>query len=349
MGINKVLCVIPEIAGKCKIWRNGKVVKKCLEAGSEFTRMAKENDGKLTIEELNKVYKKILPKGSKIEAVNDPQKMGAFLRNMKFNEDTISLYSNSAQALVIKNLKNETLFFVPIEKFSGDKAVNIATHEFEHVLSREMTIRSKLSALFIKILGQKRAEKLALKDAEALSTKLMNLQLDLIVNKLKILDPADGITPHLADQKGLLQYMGLPSKDSLIEQLRQSVRKILDPKSEKKNIKYLKALKQLISEESRAYRSGGQSAKNYLGLKEGSTMSEMTSQIYDETIGAIKKEIKVQKTNRLKSFLGIKPQKYEEQIANSGDLNDEMMVNLIKAMATKEDIKKINLDEIINE
>ena len=135
MGIGKVLSVIPEIAGKCRVWGHGKVVQSCLDAGQDFAKIARENGGKLTLEELNRTYKKVLPKGCNIQAVSDPETAKTFLRGLNFGEDTVSFITNSAQAFVVKNYKGETLFFAPIEKFAGDKAVNVATHEFEHAIA----------------------------------------------------------------------------------------------------------------------------------------------------------------------------------------------------------------------
>lgn len=354
MGIGKVLSVIPEIAGKCRIWSNGKVVRSCLEAGEDFTKVARENGGKLTIEQINNTYRRILPKGSNIQAVSDHQQVGTFLRNMKFDEDTVAFLSNGTQALVIKNFKGETLFFVPIEKFAGDKAVNIATHEFEHVLNGETTIGAKINKMLMKVLGQKRAEKLALKDSEAVNMKFMTLQQDLVGRKLRITDPLDGTIPQNADTKGLLDYLGVSSKGRLDVQLRKSVRKVLDPEAERKNVKYLKVMRAALSDEARAYRAGGQTAKEYLGLKEGSTMSEMTSQLYDETVGVIEKEIKAQRKKGLKRALGMKVRNYEgpgkrfkitgvnvKRVAPS-----ELPEDLIAAL-TKGEAKTVKLDEIV--
>lgn len=311
MGISKIISAIPEIASKCKVYSNSKVVKNCVEAGHEFATIAKQNEGNLNIEQLNSVYKRFLPKGCNIEATNDPQKVAKFLTDMKFDQDTVSFLSNNAQACVIKNFKGETLFFTPIEKFAGDKAVNTATHEFEHALNQNVTFKAKLQNLRVKVLGPKRVEKMALKDAEAVNKKLIKLQQDLIGTKLRISNPLEGTIPQNADAKGLLEYMRVPSQNRLDVKLRTSVRRVLDPKAERKNIKYLKTIKEALSDEARAHRAGGQTAKEYLGLQEGSTMSEMTSQLFDETVGIIKKEIKSQRKKRFKRALGMKVRNYE--------------------------------------
>lgn len=302
---------VSEIAGKCRVWSHAKVVRKCEQAGHEFVKMAKANDGKLTIEQLNGVYGRISPKGCKINAVSDPQSVESFLRGMNLGEDVISAISTTAQAIVMNNFKGERLFFLPIEKLSGDKAVNLATHEFEHALKNETTLRAKVGELIVKALGVKWCEKLALKDGEAVNLKLMKLQQDLVGRRLGIADPAEGVVQHHADAKGLLEYLGLSSKDKLDEQLRVSVRNILDPKSEKKNVRYLKPIRHILSDEARAYRVGGQAAKEYLDLQKGSTMSEMTAELYGATADVVKKEIKAQRIKRLRRLLGLKVEDYE--------------------------------------
>lgn len=304
MRTSSVLSSITELTGRLRMWSHGKIEKRCLEAGQNFVKIAKENEGKLTINDLNEIYRKILPKGIKIKIVNDSQTAENFLRGIHLKEDTISRYKTCGQAYVVKNFKGETLFFAPIENFSGDKAVNIATHEFEHALERTMTLKAKIQNLIYKILGPKRSEKLALKDSEVLNNKNLDLQMDLISDKLEITNPLDGTIHNHADLDGLLKYLGLSSKEDLISQLQITIKKIFSSESIKKNIKYLKVMKSLISDEARAYKLGGQIAKKYIGLQEESTMSEITSQLYSETASVMKAEIKAQRKKRIKTFIG---------------------------------------------
>lgn len=305
------LNAVSELAGKCRVWSHAKVERKCLEAGHQFVQMAKANDGRLTIDQLNSVYRGILPKGVKLQAVSDPKEAEVFLRDMKFDERTIACMFRAMQAFVQRNLNGEALLFIPIEKFSGAKAVNASTHEFEHVLSQETTLFGKFGRLIFKVLGQKRVEKLALKDAKALGMKFVQLPQELIGAKLNINDPFVGVSHQSPDRKGLLERLGLASEKELREGLTGTVRKVLEPKSETQNIRALKVMKYAIADEARAYRVGGQAAREYLELKKGSTNAEMVSQIYDETVGVIKQEIKAQKRKRRKRFFGLTVEDYE--------------------------------------
>lgn len=342
MGIDKVISVIPEIAGKCRVWGHGKVVNSCLEAGQDFVKIARENGGKLTLEELNRVYKKVLPKGCNIQAVSDPEAAKTFLRGLNFGEDTVSLITDNAQAFVIKNYKGEILFFAPIEKFAGDKAVNVATHEFEHALNNAVTLRAKVKNLLYKVLGPKRVEKMELKDSEAENMKIMRLHRSLM-EKLGVSNPLEGTIAQSADTNGLLDYLGVRSKKRLSVQLRKAVRKILTPEAERKNVKHLKAIRATLSDEVRAFRAGGQTAKEYLGMEEGSTMSEMASQLYDETVSVIKKEIKAQRKKGIKRALGMKVRDYENIKTNEVDLS-EMFEKLIAALKNGE-VKTVKLSD----
>lgn len=302
---------VSEIAGKCRVWSHAKVERKCLEAGHQFVQMAKANGGRLTIDQVNKVYREILPKGVKLQAVSDPKAAEAFLRDMKFDERAISCMFKAVQAFVQRNLKGEALLFIPVEQFVGSKVVNVSTHELEHVLSQETTLFGKYGRLILKVLGQKRTEKLALKDAKALGMKFVQLPKELIGEKLNINDPLVGVSHQSPDRKGLLERLGLASEKELKEDLTRTVRKVLEPKSETQNIRALKAMKHTIADEARAYRVGGKAAREYLELKKGSTNAEMVSQIYDETVAVIKQELKAQQRKRRRRFFGLTVKDYE--------------------------------------
>lgn len=352
MGISKVFSAIPEMAGKYKIMSHRKIMKSCLSFGEDLTRLAKENGGHLTIEQLNKACEKVLPKDLSVNIVSDRKVAEQFLKGMDFGEDTISLTTNNSQSLVIKNLKGESLFFLPIEEFAGDTAVNLATHELEHLMDKNVSLQGRIQNFIMKRNGVQKGSKKALSApeienknpmnlqcnaivdkskinnpfadetsqksrreilnaSEAASKTTMDLQIDLIGKKLGICDPFIGTTKQKADAKGLLEYMRLPSQHRLDVQLRQSVRSLLQPEAELQNVQILALLKMAIVDEARAYHVGGQTAHKYLGLTEGSTMSEMTAKLYDETVRIIKKEINAQCKKYIKRSQGIKVRNYE--------------------------------------
>lgn len=311
MGISSIIRFIPEAVSSFRIYGNNTIMRKCMNVGRELEQTAKQNGGQLSIDELNLAYKKILPKGSQIEVTNDSSQLAKFLKSMNFSDDVISYVTNSAQAMVVGDFKGKTMFFLPIEKFLGDKAVNVATHEFEHVLNQNYSLNAKFQKILMKILGPARVEKMALKDSERINMQNMRLQQDLIGQKLKISDPVDGVMPEIADKQGLIEHLGMASGHKLDVKLRQSVRKILEPEAEKDNIKTLKALDRVLPDEARAYQVGGKTAGRYLNLTEGATTSEMTSQLYTETVKAVKRELKSQNIKKIKRALGFKVRNYE--------------------------------------
>lgn len=310
--MNNILSVLPQI-NKCGIYRYKKITQICLSVGEDLSKTAKQNNGMLNIENLNTAYRKVLPKKSTIEVTDSLQNSKDFLKKSNFSDEIISNLERSAQAFVVKNLKGKTLFFIPIKNFSSDKAVNVATHEFEHVLNLNHTVKAKFSNLFLKALGQKRVEKIALKNTAIMDEiNLKNIALQQkLMEELTIFNPLSGTNEHSADIKGLLQYLGLSSEKRLQVTLRKDVRSILNPNSEKKNIKSLKVIKKAITDEQRAYSVGGKVAKEYLGLKEGSTSSEMLSQVYKKSVDVINKEIESQRIKRIKRFFGFKVRNYE--------------------------------------
>jgi hypothetical protein len=301
-----IINAVSEIAGKCRVWSHAKVERKCLEVGHELVQVAKANDGKLTIDQLNAVYRRILPKGVKLQAVSDPKEGEAILRSFKaLKEDTISLYLREGAAFVVKDPKGEVLFYIPIENFIGDKAVNVATHEFEHALNRKMTLRQKMQTVRYKIFGEERVKKEVTADFDDNNKKSILIQKWLCCRLIK------GLSTQSVDTKGLWKHLGLESKDEMNSNLVETIRKVLDPQSEPKNIRFLKAIRRTFKDEARAYRVGGKAAREYLGLQESGTASEVASELYGATADAMTQEIRAQRIKRLRRLFGINVKDYE--------------------------------------
>lgn len=297
---------VSELAGKCRVWSHAKVERKCLEAGHELVQLAKANEGKLTIDQVRSAYGRVLPKGCKLQIASDPKDGEALFRGFNLlSEDTISLYSQSGLAVVTKNPKGETLCYIPIEKFTGETAVNIATHEFEHALNRKMTLRQKMQTIIYKIIGEERVKKMAAKNFDGDNKKSIQLQKWLSHRCIK------GLSTQDAGTKGLWEYLGLGSKEEMDEELVRVIRKVLDLQSERENIRFLSAVSRTFADEARAYRVGGKAAREYLGLQEGRTTSEVASEFYDATTDVMKKEIRAQRIKRLRRLFGLKVENYE--------------------------------------
>lgn len=278
------------------------------------------------------MYRKILPKGCNIEATNDTQKLKTFLENMKFSNETISAIIEGAQAFIVRNFEGKTLFFLPIEKFSGEKAVNVAVHEPKHACSQNLTLASKVDERFLKKVGEQKYKEEMFGDIDKVNTKNLDIQTILRGMILKIWgDPLDGIVRTNADLKGVLQLSGL-SLRRLDAKLRKCIRSILEPSSEKENIKLLNVLREILADEAEAYRVGGEAAKKYLELNKGSTTSEMVSQLYKETDHIIRQERKLQIKKLSKRTSGLKVRNYEGKPIRISykNLSEDMKNNVLE-------------------
>lgn len=287
-----IFSAVSEIAGKFNILSHGGVEKSCRAVGHELVQVAKANEGKLTIDQVRSAYGQVLPKRSKLQVSSDINEAAAFISDA---ETKASVLRGDAAAFVARNVKGEKLLYLPIGKDSTVKVVNTATHELEHVLNHEMTLFSKAETLLSRMGIQVEHE----------SMKTRELIRDLI-HKMGLFNPVEGQT-----QKGLLEYLRVKTRKEMEGKLAESVRKVLKPQSEKANIRCLRALRRNLADESRAYRVGGKTAREYLELQDGRTTSEVASELLGETTGVIAKEIRAQRIKRLKRRFGLNVQDYE--------------------------------------
>lgn len=290
--------------------RESTIRRICQEAGHQLVPLVRSKSGEHTIADFNNVYEKVLPKGSPIKATDNPNTAEAFLRQSGFQEHTVQSWMEGAQAFVISNFKAEYLFYFPIKKFSGDKAANFGVHELAHAVYQAHSLPGIAAKLTKKLLGEKLVKKMALKKSEIAGNKNLALQHLLIGNRFGTIKETEVILPQTADAKGLAEYLKT-SQRRIDTDLRNAVRRVLDQKAEGKNIKALKAIKVGFEDEARAYGLGGPTAREYLGIQEGSSLSEMTSQLFSEASQAIRNEIRAQRIKQIKRAIGLKVRDYE--------------------------------------
>lgn len=218
-------------------------------------------------------------------------------------------FQNTKSAVIPGSKSNTSLLSLRIDSMAPDEIVNIATHEIEHVLTQRLGLRGKFEKLYLKIRGKKFAEKSLQKYGQLFNEKNMELQTNLLA-KSGLDSVTQGLTAFKAGQEGLCKQIGLKTKDELDKTITDIIHKnALLPDGDKRNLKILKAIKIILKDEARAYKAGGLAEKNFLkktgaAQSENITKSEMYSQLYDETIGVLQKEINKQTIDRLKNIIG---------------------------------------------
>lgn len=286
---------VSEIAGKCRVWSHAKVERKCLEVGHELAQAAKINGG-LTIEQVRSAYGRVLPKGLELQVVSDPKAVEDFAKSMRNGNVIVdAIKHGTSSAFYATNSRGERLLYLDVAGMSTVKTVSTAPHELEHVLNREKTLYPKIENLLDRIGFKVQSE----------YGKTHELVRDLI-HQMGLFNPTEGQT-----QKGLFEYLRVGTRNEMEGKLSESVRKVLEPQSEKANVRKLKSIRRIVADESRAYRVGGKAAREYSGLQEGKTTSEVASELFGETTAVITKEIRAQRIKRWKRRFGLNVQDYE--------------------------------------
>lgn len=251
-------------------------------------------------------------------------------REIGLTDEVAENFFNNSKSAVIPGPKSNTLMLsLRTDRMLPDEIVNTTSHELEHVLYKKVGLKALLGKSYLKLRGKKFLENYANKYGELFNTKNMHMQGNLIYKSKLGLSAIKGFTPYEAGIDGLLKQTGLKSKEELQEMLQKIIsEKILLPDCDKRNLKVLQAVKETLKDESRAYKVGGSAERqhaNAVAMEEVSsngsphkdfkpatklTKSEMLAQLYDEAIVVLKGEIKKQKINKVKSFLGLKPKDY---------------------------------------
>lgn len=254
-------------------------------------------------------------------------------KELNLTDDIAEMFFQNSKSAVIPGPKsNRSLLSLRTNNMKPEEAINLSSHELEHVLNQRLGFRAFRERIYLKIRGKKFLENYTQKYANVMNEKNMDLQGNLVLKSKIGYNASYGFTSYEAGIEGLLKQTGMKSKEELHKMLENLIRKeIILPDCDKRNLKVLRALKALLKDESRAYKVGGKVERNYanaLNLKflteigsaskfkptTNLTKSEMLAQLYDEAIVILKKEVRHQRINKVKSFFGMKPKDYHKAV-----------------------------------
>lgn len=298
-------------------------------------------------------------KASKVIITDDLVTFKEFAKKeIGLTDEVSEMFYNSSKSAVIPGPKsNRSLLCLKTKNMRPDEMLNLTSHELEHVLNQRLGFRAFIEKIYMKVTSKKYLENYTKKYGNIVNEKNMDLQANLIIKSKLGLSASHGFTSYEAGIEGLLKQTGLKSKEELHKILENLIRKkIILPDCDKRNLKILQALKTILKDESRAYKVGGTVERNHANastlkyLTENGTTTEfkpttnltkaeMLAQLYDEAIVILKKEIRHQKTNKVKRFLGLKPKDYHKAVAPQKPAPIETKETLISADEIPKEIK----------
>lgn len=289
------------------------IIRTCKSIGTELGQECKLGDNI----DLNK-FKQLLTKAigeknaKKIVIADDFDTFCKYTKSLGLDDNLSEMYFMGSKSAVLMNPKDKTILLsLRTADANTAEALNIASHELEHVLFRAISPRALLDKLIVKVRGQNYLNKFVEKYGQLLNEKNIELQQNLLYSsQMENFNAIGGYTNHLLNREGLLKQTGFNSYNTLREYLDSVIKNLLDKKDNKTNIKILKALRVVLKDESRAYKTGGAVERMWSEangtVNSNATKSEMLAMLYDETLPSIKKELKKQRIQRLKNIFKFK-------------------------------------------
>lgn len=289
------------------------IVRTCKRIGTELGKDCKPGDN-IDLNKLRKLLTETVgaKRAKRIVIADDFDTFKNYTKSLGFDDDLAEMYFMGSKSAVLQNFKDKTILLSL--RTAGEKtanALNIVSHELEHVLFKTISPRAAIEKIYIKLRGQKFLNKYAQKYGSLLNEKNINLQQGLLWrSQLEEGNALGGFIKYALSREGLLKQMGMDSYKALRNNLDSFVHSLMDEKDHKTNIKVLKALRMVLKDESRAYKTGGAVERFWnksIGISDpNATKSEIYAMLYDETLPSIKTELKKQKLERLKNIFKIK-------------------------------------------
>ena len=274
-------------------------------------------------------------------------------KEVGLDDDVAEMFFKNSKSTVVPGPKsNTTMLSLRTDNMLPDEAVNITSHELEHVLFQRLGFKALKEKAYIKIRGKKYLENYINKYGNVMNEKNLEMQSGLIRKSKVGFSATHGFTYYEAGIEGLLKQTGLKSKEELHDMLQKFIsEKIILPDCDKRNLKVLKAVRAILKDESRAYKVGGAAERQHANATTLEritstkdfepttkiTKAEMLAQLYDEAIVVLKKEVRKQRINKVKSFFGLKPKDYHtkpqtnKRIVSIDELSEEELQELLKS------------------
>ncbi len=330
------------------------IVRTCKNIGKDLAQELKpgETVNPARVQEL--VAKRIGKKNAaKIEISDNFNIFQRYAEDLGIPKNLTKSYFTGSKSAVLPNPKaSKTLLSLRTNSMGTSEAINTTTHELEHVLFKQFSPRASLEKLYIKLRGQKWLDNYIKKYANIINHKCFSMQQLLLRFSNLGLAANNGYTENVLTNVGLHSQMKLKNvttKDFLNGLIQRNIEK---PADAKLNLKILKAVRNTLKDESRAYKVGGASER-YFDVQHGSvnqnpTKSEMMAYLYDNTISVLNKRIRHAKIERLKSLIYptklkqklLTPKILSETVNSDGVIIQEMSMNSKKVKVTTSEVQK---------
>ncbi len=335
------------------------IVRTCKNIGKDLAQELKpgETVNPARVQEL--VAKRIGKKNAaKIEISDNFNIFQRYAEDLGISKDLTSAYFYGSKSAVLPSPKtSKTLLSLRTSSMGTSEAINTTTHELEHVLFKQFSPRSFLEKLYVKIRGQKWLDNYIKKYANIMNSKGFDMQQLLLRYSNLGLAATNGYTENALTNIGLHSQMKLEN-ETIKDYLNKLIQRYIENPADKKlNLKILKATRDILKDESRAYKVGGASERyfdaQHSSVNQNPTKSEMLALLYDNTISVLNKRIRHAKIDRLKSLIYptklkqklFSPKILSETVNSDGAITKEMSMNGKKVKVTTSEVKESELSK----
>ncbi len=238
-------------------------------------------------------------KAAKVTIASDFDTFKAFAKdNLKLTDEIAErLYNGSVSAVIPGGKSGKTLLNLRLENADNLEALNLTTHELEHVLWGNVSMSAKKRQFIMKLIPQEVLEYLQKSLSNTGNKKLHAFQ-NWLIQQSKLGPVSSRLkdcTEYKPGLEGLLKQTGFESREKLHDAIRTFVRQeLIFPGIDERNPAFLKLFRKNIRDEARAYNVGGRVVRNFV-KGENISKSEMLAQLYNEAAIVLKSEIKIRK------------------------------------------------------
>lgn len=279
------------------------------------------------------------------------QAMEGLLISRKDAETTFDL---SASA-VVPNIqrKGKILLSLRVDEKENNVAVNIATHELEHLMETT-TLMPKIGKTFLKFIKKEKVEQKAKEILPKMNSQASITQDRLITNLIGVKGgELFEYSNYPATREGLIEFSPIiRDEHHMIKILTRIVRRtMLQPVKDSTNVTYLIGYEKLFRDEARAYRAGSKAQKHYENLigqnnNDKTNNCEMIAILYEELADVIYCHRAFLGENLFLKAKGKAPIEYYEPISIK---NEDSKITDEEINRVKEYLEEIRAHKHINE
>lgn len=312
------------------------IKQNAISFGESIAQNIYQNDGKFNREEIENLILTHLgeERSENVQVVTDKEGFCDFAEKyIKLDREYAKSVFDKSGGLVAQGSSEKMMFLLKLEGEKPEVAINIATHEFEHLLYKTSGFIAKLTKKYLFEQTEKEKREMSSDfSGESENKRFFQLQMSLIellIGKGLMLTPFEYVEQEPTVDGVIELSPVLSSKEELDEWLGRYVRQnMIYPNFDSINFPVLQGFEIVLRDEARAYEAGGKAQRYYNKLMGGNedktTLAEMIAVIYNQMADKIQEYKNLIIKSSLKESLGMKPTDYHEPTPENSQSSDDV-------------------------